>query len=59
VPVGEITYKRQRLGDLEELLGIHPVSLSYHPLMALMETVFVRDYPEENWRASTRSWRRA
>ena len=47
VPSGEITYKRQRLGDLEELLGIHPVPLSYHPLMALMETVFVRDYPEE------------
>ena len=48
VPVGEITYKRQRLRNLEEVLGIHPVSLSYHPLMALMETVFVRDYPEEN-----------
>src|ERR1017187_5079195 len=48
VPVGEITYKRQRLRNLEELLGIHPVSLSYHPLMALMETVFVRDYLEEN-----------
>jgi tetratricopeptide (TPR) repeat protein len=47
VPVGEITYKRQRLRNLEELLGIHPVSLSYHPLMALMETVYVRDYPEE------------
>src|ERR1035441_6754119 len=47
VPVGEITYKRQRLRNLEELLGIHPVSLSYHPLMALMETVFVRDDPEE------------
>ena len=48
VPAGEITYKRQRLRNLEELLGIHPVSLSYHPLMALMETVFVRDYLEEN-----------
>jgi len=47
VPAGEITYKRQRLGELEKLLGIHPVSLSYHPLMALMESVFVRDYPEE------------
>jgi Tfp pilus assembly protein PilF len=48
VPSGEITYKRRRLGELEKLIGIHPVSLSYHPLMALMETVFVRDYPEEN-----------
>jgi cytochrome c-type biogenesis protein CcmH/NrfG len=47
VPAGEITYKRHRLGELEKLIGIHPVSLSYHPLMALMETVFVRDYPEE------------
>jgi MinD-like ATPase involved in chromosome partitioning or flagellar assembly len=47
VPAGEITYKRQRLGELEKLIGIHPISLSYHPLMALMETVFVRDYPEE------------
>ena len=47
VPSGEITYKRQRLDELEKLIGIHPVSLSYHPLMALMETVFVRDYPEE------------
>jgi tetratricopeptide (TPR) repeat protein len=48
VPAGEIAYKRQRLSELEKLIGIHPVSLSYHPLMALMETVFVRDYPEEN-----------
>jgi len=48
VPAGEITYKRQRLDELEKLIGIHPVSLSYHPLMALMETVFVRDYMEEN-----------
>jgi cytochrome c-type biogenesis protein CcmH/NrfG len=47
VPDGEITYKRQRLSELEKLIGIHPVSLSYHSLMALMETVFVRDYPEE------------
>ena len=47
VPSGEITYKRKRLDELEKLIGIHPVSLSYHPLMALMETVFVRDYPEE------------
>ena len=47
VPAGEITYKRQRLDELEKLIGIHPISLSYHPLMALMETVFVRDYPEE------------
>src|ERR1022692_3101705 len=47
VPAGEIAYKRQRLSELENLLGIRPVSLSYHPQMALMESVFVRDYPEE------------
>ncbi|MDP3000885.1 MAG: AAA family ATPase [Bryobacterales bacterium] len=48
VPTGEITYKRERLQELERRLGIHPVSLTYHPQMALMEGVFVRDYPEEN-----------
>lgn len=47
VPTGEIAYKRRRLEDLATLLGIRPVSLSYHPQMALMESVFVRDYPEE------------
>jgi len=47
VPAGEIIYKRQRLGELEKQLGIRPVSLSYHPQMALMESVFVRDYLEE------------
>lgn len=47
VPSGEITYKRQRLGELEKELGIRPISLSYHPQMALRESVFVRDYSEE------------
>ena len=47
VPSGEINYKRERLQELEKVLGIRPVSLSYHPQMALMESVFVRDYKEE------------
>lgn len=47
VPSGEIDYKRRRLGELERSLGIRPFSLSYHPQMALMESVFVRDYREE------------
>jgi MinD-like ATPase involved in chromosome partitioning or flagellar assembly/Flp pilus assembly protein TadD len=47
VPTGEIVFTRQRLSDLEQRLGIRPVSLSYHPQMALMESVFVRDYPEK------------
>jgi hypothetical protein len=46
-PTGEIAYKRKRLSELESRLGIRPVSTSYHPQMALMESVFVRDYPEE------------
>jgi cytochrome c-type biogenesis protein CcmH/NrfG len=47
VPTGEIEYKRERLKKLEELLGIRPASLSYHPQMGLIESIFVRDYPEE------------
>jgi tetratricopeptide (TPR) repeat protein len=47
VPAGEVTLKRERLSELERLLGIQPVSLAYHPLMALMEKIFVRDYREE------------
>ena len=47
VPSGEIDYKKKRLGELERLLGIRPVALSYHPQLALMESVFVRDYKDE------------
>ena len=47
VPNGEIVEKRKRLDVLEEKLGIRPLRLSYHPQMALMETVFVRDFRDE------------
>ncbi|MGA2144376.1 MAG: hypothetical protein ABSH49_05380 [Bryobacteraceae bacterium] len=47
VPAGEIEYKRKRQGELEKRIGVRPFFLSYHPQMALMESVFVRDYPEE------------
>ena len=47
VPAGEMDYRRKRLDELEKRLGIRPVTLSYHPQMALMETVMVRDYPDE------------
>ena len=47
VPSGEIDFKRQRLKILEERIGIPPSRLSYHPQMALFESVFVRDYREE------------
>ncbi|MDI1310562.1 hypothetical protein, partial [Prosthecobacter sp.] len=47
VPNGEIDFKKQRLDELKNKIGIHPVRLSYHPQMALMESVFVRDYQDE------------
>lgn len=47
VPIGEVGYKRTRLKELEKQIGMRPLSLSYHPQLALMESIFVRDYPEE------------
>lgn len=47
VPSGEIEFKRRRLAEVAERLGLKPKALSYHPLLALAETNFVRDYPEE------------
>ncbi len=47
VPGGEMTYKKVRMAALQTAIGIAPVKLSYHPQMALMETIFVRDYPDE------------
>lgn len=47
VPGGEITYKKKRMDVLENEIGLAPVKLSYHPQMALMETLFVRDHPDE------------
>jgi CobQ/CobB/MinD/ParA nucleotide binding domain len=43
VPSGEISFKRARLEELRQRLGIRPIPLSYHPQMALLESVFVRD----------------
>ena len=47
VPAGEIKQRDARLGDLEKLFGMRPIPLTYHPQMALMESVFVRDCPKE------------
>jgi Tfp pilus assembly protein PilF/MinD-like ATPase involved in chromosome partitioning or flagellar assembly len=47
VPNGEIEAKRERLEKLEARLGVKPLRLSYHPQMALRESVFVRDYSDE------------
>ena len=47
VPAGEIEAKRLRLKEIEQRLGVVPEEISYHPQMALMESLFVRDYREE------------
>jgi tetratricopeptide (TPR) repeat protein len=47
VPIGEIEKKRARLREVETSLGRPAVKLSYHPQLALRETIFTRDHPDE------------
>jgi len=47
VPTGEIKTKQERLKCLEEALGKPVVKLSYHPQLALKESIFTRDYRDE------------
>jgi tetratricopeptide (TPR) repeat protein len=47
VPTGELEAKRDRLNKLEETLGKAQVKLSYHPQLALEETIFTRVWPNE------------
>ena len=47
VPMGEIEFKRERLSVLQKEIGIKPLLISYHPRLALMETIFVRDFTDE------------
>jgi tetratricopeptide (TPR) repeat protein len=47
VPAGEIATKRERLNQLQAAVGKAVVKLSYHPQMALMESIFTRDYRDE------------
>jgi cellulose biosynthesis protein BcsQ len=47
VPSGEIEMKKKRLAELRDNVGAVVSQLSYHPQLALMETVFVRDHPKE------------
>lgn len=47
VPTGEIEKKRNRLNQIEQSLGKVVVKLSYHPQLALKETIFTRDYTDE------------
>ena len=48
VPVGELESKGERLRELEKEVGQVAVKLSYHPQMALLESIFTRDFPEEH-----------
>ena len=47
VPAGEIQTKKVRLENLEKIIGKIDVKLSYHPQLALFETIFVRDCQDE------------
>ncbi|MDA1051265.1 MAG: AAA family ATPase [Planctomycetota bacterium] len=47
VPSGELEIKKERLDELRRMVGTVVCQLSYHPQLALMETVFVRNYPKE------------
>jgi tetratricopeptide (TPR) repeat protein len=47
VPAGEIETKKKRLESLRKVVGKIDVKLSYHPQLALFETIFVRDYQDE------------
>jgi len=47
LPAGEISFKEQRLAEIEKRLGPVAARLSYHPKMALIESLFVRDHPME------------
>ena len=47
VPSGEVKAKRERMEELEKALGIRPLLLSYHPQIALKESIFIRDFSDE------------
>ncbi|MCK5796858.1 MAG: hypothetical protein KAI47_06740 [Deltaproteobacteria bacterium] len=48
MPSGELALKKERLVELKSKLGEIALALSYHPQMALLETLFVRDFPRES-----------
>jgi len=48
LPAGEIATTKERLGEIEKCLGPVATTLSYHPQLALLETVFVREHPTEH-----------
>ncbi len=47
LPTGEIETKNERLKEFEKALGKAQVKLSYHPRLALKETIFTQKYPDE------------
>ena len=47
VPAGEIELREQRLDAIEKKIGPVETWIPYHPLLGLFETIFVRDYPDE------------
>jgi len=47
VPAGEIELRRQRFKAIEKEIGPVGAWIPYHPLLGLFETIFVRDYPDE------------
>lgn len=57
VPAGEISLKKQRFATLEDRIGPVAAKLSYHPQVALFESVFVRDHRDEY--LSSEYWRLA
>jgi tetratricopeptide (TPR) repeat protein len=47
LPPGELDYKQQRLEEVRNSIGRVAATLSYHPRMAVAETIFVRDWSGE------------
>ncbi len=48
IPDGNPGLKQQRLKTFEKRLGKISAKLPYHPQLGLLETIFVRDFEEEN-----------
>lgn len=55
VPHGEIHVRGERLKALRNQFGLIPLTLSYHPQLALAEGIFVRAYPREHLTAEYRT----
>ena len=48
VPRDETDLKKERFGAIEKIIGAPPnLFITYHPRLALFETIFLRDFPSE------------